>query len=668
MSAIKNPTGTQKILVVDDESIQRLLMEQTLKQSGYDVVSAQNGAEALLLFIETQPDLVLMDIKMPVMDGLQACKKMRQSAHGNVVPVVLITGMEDHASIQKAFDAQATDFITKPVNREILKQRVRYFLQANDTLTALKLSDNRFRQISEISSDWFWETDENLQFTYFSEGLERHTNIKRTSLLGRNIKQVMFSAESVQPHPQEITDALKSSLEFRDIQFEMQDDDGQSVYCQASGSPILSDEGEFLGYRGAGSNITEKVKSARAIEQAKESAENANRAKSRFLSNMSHELRTPLNAITGFSQLLQLDDESPLSPDHRQYVDEISRAGEHLLKLINEILDLASIEAGRAKFNLESLEYADVIRESIQLITPLAHKRGITIEIISQVNKISVSQLQRQRKQIFADASRLKQVLLNLLSNAVKYNSDNGKITICCTSEDNNKTRISISDEGNGLDKQELDQLFIAFNRQAADLSNIEGTGIGLVISRNIVELMHGRMGVNSEPGKGSTFWFELPEKEISGNDSQQRHNNVEHIKAQKVSFEPSEKDLTILYIEDNHSNRQLLMQAFEKRTNINLHLAEDARTGFDLIEKHNPNLILLDINLPDMNGFEVLNKLKSARHTHHLPVIAVSAHAMPEDINKGMQVGFDAYLTKPIDIEKLMRTVDENMDPITSN
>lgn len=402
--------------------------------------------------------------------------------------------------------------------------------------------------------------------------------------------------------------------------------------------------------------MMEKEESHRnELIESKEEAETANRAKSQFLSSMSHELRTPMNAIMGFGQLLSMEIDQPLSESQQENVTEIMKASDHLLELINEVLDLAKIEAGRIDLSIEDVLLGNVVIESLQLILPLAQRRGITIDVFHGDTEISIDELAHDSNVVRADYTRTKQVIINLLSNAVKYNTKNGKITIKYEIPDKHNIRVSVTDTGNGLDQEQQAQLFTAFNRLGAETSNIEGTGIGLVITQNIVELMGGNISVESEPGVGSTFWFELPigaeELTDSNKDDPSIMENLE-----------LDDQRTVLYIEDNPANLRLVTQLLSRLPNLHMWSAHEPLLGLELAVENRPDVILLDINLPGMDGFEVLKLLKKQDETRDIPVIAISANAMRRDIEKGFEAGFDDYITKPININELLVSVDERL------
>jgi len=401
---------------------------------------------------------------------------------------------------------------------------------------------------------------------------------------------------------------------------------------------------------GIHSDITSIKENEQKIIISQQEAEEANNAKSQFLSSMSHELRTPMNAIMGFGQLLQLNSEKTLSKNQIENVNEILKASGHLLELINEVLDLAQIEAGRINLSIENVYLSDVMRESTRLIHPLAEKRGITISFFNK----DVSDHNLEHYIVRGDYTRLKQIFINLLSNAVKYNIDNGSVNIDCCIYDG-KVKVSISDTGAGISKKKQKYLFTAFNRLGAEETEVEGTGIGLVITKDIVELMGGAVGFESKKGKGSTFWVELVH--VYGKPGEKYEEETF-----TVNNSSNEKTHSVIYIEDNPANLRLVTKIFSSKSNIDLWSSHDPILGLELIVEKLPDLILLDINLPGMDGYEVFNRLQQEENTRNIPVVAISANAMENDIKKGLEAGFDAYITKPIKISELLDTIDKNL------
>jgi len=388
-----------------------------------------------------------------------------------------------------------------------------------------------------------------------------------------------------------------------------------------------------------------ELKNANIVaEEARAVAEKANLAKSNFLSSMSHELRTPLNAILGFAQLLEVGSPPPTDSQNIK-LQQIIKSGWYLLELINEILDLAVIESGKVSLSLEPVPLVEVMRECEAMIESQALQHNIRINYHPFDHSWLVN----------ADRTRVKQVLVNLLSNAVKYNRKQGTVDVTCTASTPERIRISIKDSGAGLSEDQLAQLFQPFNRLGQETGTEEGTGIGLVVTRKLVELMGGAIGVKSTVGVGSEFCIEL----IRDMTPQLAAENT--IPTEYAPHAQENAALrTLLYVEDNPANLMLVEQIIEDHSHIRMLSARDGDIGLALARAHLPDMILLDINLPGLSGLEVLKLLRADPATLHIPVIALSANAMLRDIETGLAAGFLRYLTKPIKINELMDALGE--------
>lgn len=415
---------------------------------------------------------------------------------------------------------------------------------------------------------------------------------------------------------------------------------GEIRYVRELAETAFDDQGVPLRLIGTVQDITALKETELQLITAKEAAERANRAKSEFLSSMSHELRTPMNAILGFSQLLE--SEPDLAPVHGEYVGEILKAGFHLLELINEVLDLATIEAGHLSLSLEPVSCAEVISECIEMMMPLASR-----------NRIELHWQDCPGVYLHADRVRLKQVLINLLSNAIKYHHPGGQVQVRVVRKDAARVRVMVQDNGPGIPPERQGALFQPFQRLGAEGGVVEGTGIGLVLSKRLVEAMRGRIGCDSRVGEGSLFWVELPVAECEALPEE------DAAVADQIDSAEPRPESRVLYIEDNPANLRLMQQIFCTRRACKLLDTHSAELGLALAIERKPKLILLDINLPGMNGYEILSRLRAHPATRAIPVIAITANAMPHNIAQGELAGFDGYLTKPIDVRKLLETVD---------
>jgi PAS domain S-box-containing protein len=434
--------------------------------------------------------------------------------------------------------------------------------------------------------------------------------------------------------------------------------DGSRLPAVVSVTALQDAAGAIIGYLLIGTDNTarqqaeaertrlDQVLQEKHVElgKAKQAAEEANLAKSDFLSCMSHELRSPLNAILGFAQLMDTGDPAPTA-GQKDSIDQILQAGWYLLDLINEVLDLALIESGKLSLSPEPMSLTELLADCQAMIEPQAAASGIHVHFPALQGPCLVR----------ADRTRVKQVLVNLLSNAIKYNRVGGRVDISCATDDPAYTRICVQDTGDGLPPDKLAQLFQPFNRLGQESGAQEGTGIGLVVCKRLVELMSGRIGVQSSVGVGSLFWFELETTEAV-----QAH--VEAAGRALLAQPPAPTGAavrTLLCVEDNPANLKLVERLLARRSDIRLISARDGQRGVDLARAVLPDVILMDINLPGISGLIAMRMLRESTSTAHIPVVALSANAMPRDIDKGLAAGFFRYLTKPIRVGEFMDTLD---------
>jgi signal transduction histidine kinase/ActR/RegA family two-component response regulator len=413
---------------------------------------------------------------------------------------------------------------------------------------------------------------------------------------------------------------------------------------------ILEPDGSLLAmFAAVGSQVgqfIERMQADESLRRAKEAAETANRAKSEFFSRMNHELRTPLTVILGFSQLLEMDD---LSASQRESAEQIVKGGQHLLALINEVLDIARIEAGGAGMvSPEEVDVCLLVAEVLGMTQPLADQARL---------RLLPPPPGTCDRAVRADLQRLKQVLLNLLSNAIKYNRPGGTVIVSCAEAAGAMLRISVTDTGPGIAPEKMHRLFVPFDRLGAERKEVEGTGLGLTLSKGLVEAMQGTMGVESSPGRGSTFWVELPRIDKSGGPAGGNPATV------AGPEETSVMAGTVLYVEDNPANFRLVERILKLRPGMRLISAMQGRLGIDLAREHHPDVIFLDLHLPDLPGDEVLRRLRDDAATRDIPVIVLSADATPHQIERLLAAGARQYLVKPVDVKEFLQVLGKTLN-----
>ncbi len=405
--------------------------------------------------------------------------------------------------------------------------------------------------------------------------------------------------------------------------------------------PLRGRDGTIQYLGGIALDITDRKRTESVLASATAAADAANHAKSEFLSRMSHELRTPLNVVLGFGQLLQLDE---LRPDQEEAVGHILNAGAHLLDIINDALDISRVESGRVSLSLEPVELAAFCRETTQLLRPLADASGI---------RIDQPPPQANEPWVTADRQRLKQILLNLISNSIKYNHQGGLVTISWAMTETGALRCAVADTGPGIAPEKHHRVFTPFDRLGAEGTEIEGTGLGLALTRRLVEAMGGAIGFESDAGGGATFWIDLLPAVRPG--SVQPEEAIRGISAAPAG--PSQPKV-IVYIEDSLANVDLMEFLLGRWTNVTVIPAMQGRMGLDLVRQHHPDLVLLDLNLPDLPGEEVLRQLKSDPATSGITVVVASADATPQQIERLMAAGATEYFTKPFNVPRLLEAL----------
>jgi PAS domain S-box-containing protein len=505
---------------------------------------------------------------------------------------------------------------------------------------ALRHSEERFRLLAENSTDVIGRLSLDMRIQYVSPASRSVYGYEPDEMIGR------FGFEFV--HPDDLA-ALRDDFAARDDQTDVITNtyriirgDGNTVWIEAKIRALRDPvSGEPIEFHTVARDVSDRRQAEVDVRRAKEEAERANSAKSEFLSRMSHELRTPLHAILGFGELLE---QGSLQTEQRDQLLQMRKGGVHLLELINEVLDLSGIERGDLTLSIEPVHVGQLVQETRDMIEPLAAARSVTV-VTATTDDGDLH--------VLADRQRLKQVLLNLLSNAVKYNREGGEIRISTTHSGSPSARIEVADTGIGISAGNVTRAFAAFERLGAEMTEIEGTGLGLALSQRLIEAMGGEIGLESEVGRGTTVWIELPV--VTAPEAQPAAPDL----APSVRPAGARGAGTVLYIEDNPSNIKLVEAILVARPEIELLVATQGQIGLELAHEHRPSLILLDLNLPDMPGEEVLRRIRSDEHISHSAVVMLSADASPSQVVRLRDAGCDEYLTKPFEIEHFLAVID---------
>ncbi|MDB5810901.1 MAG: Histidine kinase [Betaproteobacteria bacterium] len=524
--------------------------------------------------------------------------------------------------------------------------------QLQQSTVAAEISEEKLAITLNSIGDAVIATDADGRVTLLNPLAQRLTGWTLEDALLRPVEEIfrIINQQTRLPAPVPVRDTLmRNAAHTLEVRTVLISRDGTECDIADSCAPIRTRAGQVVGAVLVFRDVTERTRLDKVLqdhnaelEEAMAMADKANHAKSDFLSSMSHELRTPLSAILGFAQLLESGQPAPTVGQKRS-IDQILKAGWYLLDLINEILDLALIESGKLSLSMEPISLAEVMQECEAMIEPQARKRGIRVTF-PRFDKPCLIQ---------ADRTRVKQIVVNLLSNGIKYNTPGGSVVIMCISTSARCVRLSFTDSGAGLAPEKITQLFEPFNRLGQEAQTEEGTGIGLVMCKRLIELMGGKIGVESTVGSGSVFWVEF-------NVTTQAPGVA--VAAGAIAASPdtgSGTVRTLLYVEDNPANLMLVEDLIARRPDIRLVSARDGISGIEMAHAEKPDVVLMDINLPGISGIEALHVLASDPATAHIPVIALSANAMPRDIEKGLEAGFFRYLTKPIRVNEFMETLD---------
>jgi PAS domain S-box-containing protein len=507
----------------------------------------------------------------------------------------------------------------------------------------LRAREETLQGLLDASPDGIVVTTQDGTVRFASEAVREITGASPEDLVGEHVFQLLHEEDRVRFREIALDDGGR---EVRSLRIRVEHADGRVLTVDARMRPLADVNGGTDGFVTVLRDVTAQAQLETELQQARDEAEAANRAKSVYLSRMSHELRTPMNSVLGFAQLLSL---SELGSEDRDSVERILAAGRHLLHLIDDVLDIARIEAGRMTVSIEPVSVEAVVSAAVELVRPQLDERRL---------RLTVDTASCADRHVRADHQRLSQVLINLLSNAAKYNRDEGEVSVHCSVSEDGWLRLSVSDTGPGLTAQQRSRLFTPFDRLEADRTDTQGTGLGLALCRSLVQAMHGRIGCDSTPGEGSTFFVDLP---LAGG-SDAATLPIAPAGAAVATQAPAAA--TVLYVEDNQLNFRLVERALSTWPDLRLFHAPSGEAGIELAQQAQPDVVLLDLHLPAMSGRDVLRRLRAADGTAHIPVVIISADATTTVTAELLDAGADGYLTKPIDLRRLRTTLRAVLDP----
>jgi len=685
------------ILIADDNATNLKLLRAILEAYGHNVVEAHDGEHALRLLESSSIEAIISDILMPKVDGYRLCYEVRRSEKHKNLPFVVYTATYTSPADEKlCLDLGVDRYVRKPASSHALlaalgeaiavphRQPV-VTLNTSDILQ--EYSERLVDKLEERNVDLHRKSEELVAATLQLQNLLAHSpaviytikvddNKLVPTLVSDNVERLLgikpadgsYEWWLASIHPEDVDQTLATvhgarSGEGYIMEYRVRHANGSYRWIEDSCRVIRDDVGTPAKFVGVWMDITDRkhaeaelqhtlqqletrvqertsalAKSNTELMLAKEAADEANKSKSEFLSRMSHELRTPMNSILGFGQLLEL---SELDADQRDSVNHILKGGRHLLTLINEVLEISRIEAGALTISLEPVEVADVLQEAISLMRPFAKDHGVTLNLDGLPSVF-----------VMADRHRLSQVLLNLVSNAIKYNVASGSVSMRSGANSDSLAFIEVVDTGKGISEEMLTRMFVPFDRLAAEATGIEGTGLGLTLSKSLTETMGGTLTVESKVGAGSCFRIQL----TLADDVKSRE-----VMSTKAVFDPAVWGSIkgrVLVIEDNAMNSRLLTRIFEECPQIELVTTMQGRLGLELAEKHPPSAILLDLHLPDMQGQDVLAELRANPILRDVPVIILTADAFTDRSQSLLEAGAFRYLTKPFILNELVAAI----------
>lgn len=693
-----NDARFNRILIVDDSTTNLQLLMNLLTEQGYTVYPASDGKLALVFLQSTLPDLILLDIKMPGMDGFEVCRRLKADERSASIPVIFLSALEDERDKVKAFQAGGVDYITKPFQQEEMLARIRIHLrmceltdrleqevnartqdlmlankkleeeiaERNQVEEELRNLNNDFVTLLENTGDFIYFKDSDNRFLFCSQTLADITGHRSwRDMIGKDDFDV-FPEETARIYREEeqpIFGEGKTLLNKVDPYFDAQ---GGRRWVNTNKWPVFDDKGAVVGIFGISRDITEQKQAEEELVQyrehleetvqqrteelrlARDAAEAANKAKSVFLANMSHELRTPLNAILGFSQLMRQD--HSLTSSQLEYLEIINNSGDHLLKLINDVLEIAKIEAGKLQLNVTTFDLHRLVREVSDMMSLRAQQKGLQL-VLDQASDFP--------RYIKGDEARIRQILVNLVSNAVKF-TEQGGVTMRLYSKYNahHHLLIEVEDSGPGISKKDQRYLFRPFQQLSAGSSSHGGTGLGLSIVHQFVQLMGGDVSVESKPGKGTLFLIRLPLNEADEEEmirlSGESHGTV-------AGLAPGQAPRRILIAEDQRDS-QILLARVMTDLGLEVKVAQNGEECIQIFQHWRPDLIWMDQRMPVMDGVEATRRIRKLPGGEQVKIVAVTASALKDQEETLRTSGMDDYLSKPYRFDEIYHCLEKQL------
>jgi two-component system, sensor histidine kinase len=641
-----NHLAADNVLVVDDDFRTRLFARSALEPSGFAVQEAASGDEALAQIDSYTPDLILLDLIMPGMDGIETCHAVRRHLTGADIPILIMTGLNDMETITSAYEAGATDFLIKPVHWPLLPRRIAFMIRAGRTTRALKESENRFRSIMELTPSvavqGYTLGGITTYWNKFSEVLYGYT---KEEALGKNLLDLIIPSALRQHVLDAMTWMVANRQPIPACEMELMRKDGSLVTVYSSHA-LLQPPGKELELFCMDLDLTTRQQTERALRIAKDAAEAANTAKSNFLATMSHEIRTPLSALMGNLELLE---KSALAPQQKEYLSDCSTASKMLLQVINDVLDYSKIEAGKIELVNVPFSIVALGRQLVRIFTPIARKKGLVLSFL---------QSGIFPEYINADQFRISQIIANLLSNAIKF-TNQGRVVleISCEQERESSAAvlprlgITVRDTGIGIPVQGREKIFESFSQlESFEDRHFSGSGLGLAICKHLAELMDGSITLTSVPGQGSVFHVSLPAVICAAPVLPEQKSDQECVSR------------TILLADDDDLGRTM-MTSLLKAKGHQVTAVENGVQLLDMLPGNNFDLILTDISMPDIDGIKVTRIIRSGERpgiNPRIPIVAITAHAFSKDKELFLAAGIDGFAPKPIDIEALQQQIEE--------